>query len=223
MNAILIGAPGAGKGTQADILTTTHGMKHIASGDLLREAIRKDTPLGRLAKTYMERGDLVPDDIVIRMILERLHAGAGESPNGVIFDGFPRTLEQARALEEAMAESHGSLDAVLYLDVPREILMERLTQRYQCGDCGAIYNWGVNPPRQEGICDRCGAGLYQRMDDNERTVQHRLETYFRQTLPLIRHYEEAGQLLRVDGHQAIGQVTRDILTALDEVRQAKGQ
>lgn len=219
MNAILIGAPGAGKGTQAFILETEHGLQHLASGDLLREAVRADTPLGRAAKTYMDRGELVPDDVVIGMILEKLHASTNR--NGVIFDGFPRTPEQAHALEEALAEMHLGMDAVLFLDVPQEILLERLTKRYQCPECGAIYNWGINPPKQEGLCDRCGAGLYQRMDDNERIVGRRLETYFRQTMPLIRHYEEIGQLHRIDGNQPIQQVTAQILEALEQARQAK--
>jgi adenylate kinase len=221
MNAILIGAPGAGKGTQADILTTTHGLQHVASGDLLREAVRNDTPLGKTAKTFMDRGELVPDELVIELILEKLRAEPDGHPNGVIFDGFPRTLEQARALEAALADEQQTIDAVLYLDVPQETLLERLTKRYQCGNCGAIYNWGINPPKEEGLCDRCGGGLYQRMDDNERTVGKRLDAYFRQTMPLIRHYEQVGQLHRIDGDQPIGAVTREILRALDEARQAK--
>lgn len=210
MNAILIGAPGAGKGTQADILTSVHGLKHIASGDLLREAVRQGTPLGQQAKAFMDRGELVPDDLVVQMIRATLDQSPDAARRGVIFDGFPRTLEQARALEAAGQ----SIDAVLYLDVPQAILMERLTKRYQCGDCGAIYNWGVNPPKVEGLCDRCEGGLYQRMDDNELTVAHRLAVYFRQTLPLIKHYETTGRLRRIDGDQPIGQVTHDILAAL---------
>jgi adenylate kinase len=221
MKAILIGAPGAGKGTQADVLKTAYGMQHIASGDLLREAVRSDTPLGRQAKQYMDRGELVPDDLVIQLILDKLEHNAGARSHDVIFDGFPRTLEQARALEAALAKQQQTIDAVLYLDVPQEVLMERLTQRYQCGECGAIYNWGVNPPKQEGLCDRCGGGLYQRMDDNERTVAKRLEAYFRQTLPLIRHYEQTGQLHCIDGHQPIPAVTAQILQALATVKHDK--
>jgi adenylate kinase len=222
MKAILIGAPGAGKGTQADLLRTRHGMQHIASGDLLREAVRDDSSLGRQAKHYMERGELVPDDLVVAMILDRL-ARQPDGGRGVIFDGFPRTLDQARALEEALARQGERIDVVLFMDVPREVLMERLTQRYQCGDCGAIYNWGVNPPKQEGLCDRCGGGLYQRMDDNERTVRRRLEAYFRQTLPLIRHFEQTGQLKRIDGDQPITVVTDQIVKTLGQAQQPKGQ
>jgi adenylate kinase len=220
MKAILIGAPGAGKGTQADVLKTTHGLRHIASGDLLREAVRDDTPLGRKAKAYMDRGELVPDEIVIQLIMEKLERDPRANDHGVIFDGFPRTLEQARALEAELEKQHETIDGVLYLDVPQEVLLERLTKRYQCGVCGAIYNWGVNPPKQEGLCDRCGGGLYQRMDDNERTVATRLDAYFRQTMPLIKHYEQTGQLHRIDGDQPIARVTERILVALDEARRA---
>jgi adenylate kinase len=212
MNAVLIGAPGAGKGTQAAVLRTKHGFTHVASGDLLREAVRQQTPLGLAAKRYMDKGELVPDEVVIGMILERLRRQPAS--NGVIFDGFPRTLEQARALDEALSAMHRRIDVVLYLDVPRETLMERLTQRYQCGDCGAIFNWGVNPPRQEGLCDECGGGLYQRMDDNERLVGRRLETYFRQTMPLIKHYDAMGQLHRIEGTGPIAGVTAAILDVL---------
>jgi adenylate kinase len=219
MNAILIGAPGAGKGTQAFILEHTHGFQRLASGDLLREGVRGRTPLGLVAKRYMDRGDLVPDEIVVQLILEKLTRI--ERRNGVIFDGFPRTLEQARALEQALGALHERIDAVLYLDVPRETLFERLTQRYQCGDCGAIYNWGVNPPRQEGLCDRCGGGLYQRMDDNEKTVDQRLKAYFQQTMPLIRHYEVNGQLKRIDGDQPVDRVTEQIMDGLEQVRREK--
>ena len=221
MKAILIGAPGAGKGTQAAILRHEHGLQHLASGDLLREAVRNDTELGRVAKRYMDRGELVPDDVVIGMILEKLRQPG--AVNGVIFDGFPRTLEQARALNEALEEMRQTIDLVLYLDVPQEILLERLTKRYQCGDCGAIYNWGINPPKQEGLCDRCGGGLYQRMDDNDRIVERRLDNYFKQTLPLIRHFESTGQLQRIEGNQPIKRVTEQILEALETARRAKEQ
>jgi adenylate kinase len=215
MKAILIGPPGAGKGTQAAILRTEHDFHHIASGDLLRAAVAAGTDLGREAKTYMERGELVPDEIVIGMILERLK---DEDPDSnVIFDGFPRTLEQARALEEALEPTQHGIDAVLYIDVPREVLFERLTSREQCTDCGAIYNWTINPPKVEGLCDRCGGGLYQRMDDNERTVERRLGAYFRQTMPLIQHYEAEGRLQRIDGTLPIREVTAEILGALERV------
>lgn len=223
MYAILIGAPGAGKGTQALILQTTHGFFHLASGDLLRAAVRQQTPLGRLAKEYMERGVLVPDDVVIELLFERL--SQTEQARGVIFDGFPRTLEQARALEGALGAQGQKIDRVIYLDVPSEILMERLTKRYQCSDpaCGAIYNWGGNQPRQEGLCDRCGSGLYQRMDDNAVTVGRRLEAYFQQTLPLIRHFEATGQLCRIDGNQPIDHVTEQIVATLTPPRRTKGR
>jgi adenylate kinase len=218
MNAILIGAPGAGKGTQAAILHRKHGFLHLASGDLLREAVRANTPLGRTAKQYMDRGELVPDDVVISMILEKLNPET--SRNGVIFDGFPRTLEQARALEAALRERQEKIDLVLFVDVPQGVLLERLTKRYQCGECGTIYNWGINPPRQEGLCDQCGGGLYQRMDDNERIVERRLANYFKQTMPLIRHYDATGQVHRIDGSQPIANVTEQILAELRQVREA---
>ena len=221
MKAILIGAPGAGKGTQAAILKNDYGYQHLASGDLLRAAVRANTELGREAKRYMDQGELVPDEIVIGMILECLDSAGNGS--GIIFDGFPRTREQARALDRALEPTEHGIDAVLYMDVPQEILLERLTNREQCTECGTIYNWKINPPQQEGLCDRCGGGLYQRMDDNERTVARRLQAYFSQTLPLIRYYETTGQLQRIDGNQPIRAVTATILEALERARQQSEQ
>jgi adenylate kinase len=210
MNIVLIGPPGSGKGTLAAILGREHGWRRLASGDLLRAAVRAGAPLGQAAKGFMDRGDLVPDRIVIDLMLERVREWAVA---GVIFDGFPRTPAQACALEAALAALGQRIDRVAYLDVPRPVLIRRLTRRYQCADCGAIYNWGTQPPAREGLCDHCGGGLSQRLDDNERIIERRLQTYLAQTLPLIRHFEAAGRLCRVDGDRPVDQVTAQILAA----------
>jgi adenylate kinase len=213
MHVILLGPPGAGKGTQAQMLSERTGMVHVASGDLFRAALRDGTELGNRAKSYMDKGELVPDEIVIDMILERI--SQPDTGTGVLFDGFPRTAEQARALEDALQQRGSSIDAVLYFNVPDEVLVKRVTGRLTCRDCGAVYNIYFNPPKKEGVCDVCGStDLYQRADDTEETVKNRLSVYHEQTSPLIEHYNKQGRLHEIDGEQDVQEVTSAMMQAL---------
>ncbi len=212
MIVILMGAPGAGKGTQAEGLAEKLGVPHVASGDLFREALQKGTPLGLKAKGYMERGELVPDEIVIGMILERL--AQPDCEKGVVLDGFPRTLAQAEALDRALAEQGRKVDRVLFLEVPEEDLVQRLTGRWICRQCQASYHTLFRPPKVEGVCDRCGGELYQRPDDREETVRRRLEVYFEQTTPVLEYYRRRGVLVSVDGLGSIDEVRRRLAAAV---------
>jgi adenylate kinase len=211
-NVVLLGPPGAGKGTQAKTLSERTSLIHVASGDLFRAALREGTELGMLAKSYMDRGELVPDEVVIRMILERI--SQPDCTPGVIFDGFPRTQDQAQALEHALGERHTRIDAVLYLRVPQEVLLRRIAGRQTCKTCGATYNIYYFPSHRPGICDSCGGKLYQRSDDSIETAQHRLDVYFAQTMPLIEHYQRQGSLHEIDGQREISLVTEAMLKAL---------
>lgn len=212
MNVILLGPPGAGKGTQAVTLADTTGLVHVSSGDLFRAALRDGTELGTQAKEYMDKGELVPDAVVIGMILERINQP--DCAKGVIFDGFPRTVDQAKALEQALAAHNNQIDMVIYMTVPNDILLKRISGRQTCKQCGAVYNIHFFPTTNEGICDACGAELYQRSDDTLETARNRLDVYFAQTTPLIEHYREQGNLKEVDGQQEITQVTNDMVAAL---------
>jgi adenylate kinase len=214
MNVILVGPPGAGKGTQAKALEARMGLKHIASGDLLRRAMREQTELGRVARSYVDKGELVPDDVVIEMIIERIYQP--DCTAGVIFDGFPRTAEQAKALEKTLLEHGQTIDAVIYLTAPRDILLKRIAGRMTCRNCQASYNIYYSPPREEGICDRCGDELYERSDDNWATATHRLDVYLHQTLPMIEHYREIGMLHEVDGNYYIESVTERLAAQLEQ-------
>ncbi len=211
MNVVLLGPPGAGKGTQAKFLAEQTHLVHVSSGDLFRAALRDGTELGLKAKQFMDRGELVPDDVVIGMILERI--AAPDCSAGVIFDGFPRTVEQAKALARALGEQGGTIDAVI-LDVPQEVLLKRISGRVTCKSCGAMFNIYYFPPKVEGVCDVCGGELYQRSDDNAETAQNRLDVYFTQTTPLIAHYREQGLLHEVDGQGDIESVTGAMVAAL---------
>jgi adenylate kinase len=211
---ILLGAPGAGKGTQAAMLTETLGIPHVASGDLFRSALQKGTPLGLEAKKYMDQGLLVPDEVTIAMVRERL--ALPDCEEGVILDGFPRTLEQAKALDAALAEEGRAIDKVLYIKVPNEELVARLSGRWICHDCQAVYHTITNPPQQAGRCDACGGELYQRSDDKPKTVRRRLGVYFEQTMPLIEYYTESGVLTEVNGDQSISKVQTALLEAIKE-------
>jgi adenylate kinase len=213
MHVILLGPPGAGKGTQAQMLSERTGMVHVASGDLFRAALRDGTELGNRAKSYMDKGELVPDEIVIDMILERI--SQPDTAKGVLFDGFPRTAEQARALEDALQQRSNSIDAVIYFNVPDEVLVKRITGRLTCRDCGAVYNIYFNPPKKEGVCDVCGStDLYHRADDNEETVKNRLSVYHEQTSPLIEYYKTQGRLHEINGEQDLQDVTNAMMRAL---------
>jgi adenylate kinase len=211
---ILLGAPGAGKGTQAAMLTEALGVPHVASGDLFRSALQKKTPLGLEAKKYMDQGLLVPDEVTIAMIRERLALPDGQE--GVILDGFPRTLEQAKALDAALAEEGRAVDKVLYIKVPNEELVARLSGRWICLDCQAVYHTITNPPQQAGRCDACGGEPCQRSDDRPETVRRRLEVYFEQTMPLIEYYTERGVLTEVNGDQSIAEVQTALIETLKD-------
>lgn len=219
MNIVLLGAPGAGKGTQAELLAEYLHIPHIASGDLFREALRSDTPLGREAKAYMDRGELVPDAVTIAMVRERL--AAEDSREGAILDGFPRTVEQARALDAVLAEKGQKVDLVAFIRVRPEELLKRLSGRWTCPACGSVYHTLYNPPRQPGVCDVCGAQLYQRPDDRPETQARRIEVYLAQTTPLIEFYRQRSVLVEIDGEREIAQVQEDLRRAVEEKRQAR--
>jgi len=201
---ILLGAPGAGKGTQAAILRERFGLAHISSGDLFRENVSKQTPLGVLAKSYMDKGELVPDDVTIRMVMERI--ARPDCAAGVVFDGFPRTEAQARALDAAFANEGKRVAAALLVQVRDEILIERLSARWFCPADNTVYNLLSNPPQVAGKCDKDGVALEQRNDDKPETVKRRLDVYRAQTAPLIGYYRAAGILQQVNGEMSIDQV-----------------
>ncbi len=212
MYIIFLGAPGAGKGTQASIVAQKLELVHIASGDLFRQAIEQGTELGMQAKSYMEKGKLVPDEITIRMVLERISAPDCES--GVILDGFPRNLEQARALDKALTEQDKAIDRVVYIKVSEEELLKRLSGRWICRNCQAPYHTISSPPEIKGKCDKCGGELYQRSDDTPETIKKRLGVYFAETIPLIDYYAGAGKVAEVDGAGSIGEVSKRVLAAI---------
>ncbi len=212
MYIILLGAPGAGKGTQAVYVAQKLNLVHIATGDLFRQAIEQGTGLGIKAKSYMEKGMLGPDDLTIGMVLERMSAPDCES--GVVFDGFPRNLEQARALDEALAKQAKAIDRVVYIKVSGEELLKRLSGRWVCRNCQTPYHAIDSPPKVWGKCDKCSGELYQRPDDTVETVKKRLQVYFTQTAPLIDYYTQAGKLMEVDGEGGIDEVGRRIIVAL---------
>jgi len=209
---ILLGAPGAGKGTQAVMLAGKLKLVQVASGDLFRQALRDGTELGKKAKAFMEKGQLVPDEITIRMVLDRLEAP--DVKNGAILDGFPRNTGQAKALDKALAEQHKAIDKVVYIKVSEGELLKRLGGRWICRGCQAPYHEADHPPKKKGTCDRCGGELYQRADDNAQTVKKRLEVYFAETAPLIEYYSKAGKLLEINGEGGADGVNRRITAAL---------
>lgn len=215
MYLIFLGVPGAGKGTQAVVMAQNLGLAHIASGDLFRQALEKGTKLGLQAKAYMEKGVLVPDEITTRMILERLSAPDAE--RGAILDGFPRTLAQAQALDEALRKENKAIDKVIYIKVSKEELLKRLSGRWICRNCQAVYHIINSPPKIEGKCDQCGGELYQRPDDAVATVKKRLAVYFAQTAPLIDYYTRKGKLTEINGEGKVDEVTERILSVLQKV------
>jgi adenylate kinase len=210
---VMLGPPGAGKGTQAQIGAEKLGLPHVSSGDIFRENMKNQTELGKLAKDYIDKGDLVPDDVTISMIRERL--SRPDCAPGALLDGFPRTPAQADALAKLLIDFGGRVNAVPFIKVPDEVLVERLAGRWTCRSCGAVYHQKFNPPQQAGVCDECGShDLYQRDDDKEETVKNRIKVYYRQTMPLIEYYQAAGALIEIDGTQSIERVTVDLLAAL---------
>jgi adenylate kinase len=209
---VLLGPPGVGKGTQAKILAETTKLAHISSGDLFRENIKNQTELGKLARSYMDKGDLVPDDVTISMIRDRLSRPDCEA--GAILDGFPRTPAQAEALENMLTEFNGKVDYVPFITALEEILVERASGRWTCRAQGHIYHQKYNPPQKTGVCDLDGSELYQREDDKVETVANRIKVYFQQTMPLVEYYRQKGVLVEIDGSQAVEHVTEDLLAAL---------
>jgi len=212
MYVVLLGAPGAGKGTQADILNKKLKLAHIASGDLFRQALSQGTELGLQAKAYMEKGQLVPNDITIKMVLERIKAP--DCKDGIILDGFPRNVEQAKALDEALKKQNKAIDKAVYIKVAEGELLIRLTGRWICRSCQAPYHEVNSPPKVAGKCDKCGGELYQRADDNTQTIKKRLEVFFAETAPLIDYYNKSGKLLEVKGEGSMEEIGQRIVSAL---------
>lgn len=212
MYIIILGAPGAGKGTQAGILSREMNLPRIASGDLFRQALEKKSELGLLAKSYMEEGRLVPDEIAIRMVLERI--SLPDCISGCLFDGFPRTLEQAEVLDKALAEQGKSIAKAIYIQVTKAEFLKRLSGRWLCRNCQTPYHLVTSPPKVQGKCDKCGGELYQRPDDNEETVRERLEVFFAQTAPILDYYRKQNKLIEVNGNLGIQEVAREVISVL---------
>jgi len=212
---VLLGPPGAGKGTQAQTISKVFGLPHISSGDLFRDNLKRETKLGMLAKGYIDRGELVPDDVTISMVHDRLEKK--DCAKGALLDGFPRTPAQAQALAVMLQEMKGEVDAAPYIKVSDEILIERLSGRWTCRAEGHVYHEKYNPPKKPGICDLDGSELYQREDDKAETVKKRIKVYFQQTMPLIDYYLKAGKLIEIDGAQSIDHVGEELETKLRKV------
>lgn len=213
MVVILLGAPGVGKGTQAVRLSDDTGAAHVSTGDLLRAARREGTPLGKKAQGYMDAGELVPDDLILDLVRE--HLDGLPSGTDILFDGFPRTIAQADGLDAVLRGAGLGVGVVVLFDADDEVLVKRLSGRRSCPECGAVYNVHFDPPAQEGVCDRCGAELVHRKDDNAETVQRRLEVYQEQTAPLVAHYEgHQAELVRIDGDRDPEEVYADFREAV---------
>ena len=206
---VLLGGPGAGKGTQAERLSKTLGIPQVSTGDLFRENLKNGTELGLLAKGYMDRGELVPNQVTVGMVRERL--SRPDAAKGAILDGFPRTIAQAEALGALLGELGSKLAVVPYIQVPEDVLLARLAGRWTCRRCGAMYHQLYSPPQQAGICDKCGGELYQRPDDTPETQRYRIQVYFEQTAPLIDYYRNKGLLVEVDGRPGIDEIQTELL------------
>jgi len=211
---VLLGPPGVGKGTQAKIVAERTGLPHVSSGDLFRENIKNKTKLGQLAQSYMNNGELVPDDVTIAMVRERL--AQQDCAKGALLDGFPRTPTQAEALGNLLASFSGRVNYVPYITASEEILVSRLSGRWTCREQGHVFHEKFNPPKQAGICDHDGSELYQRDDDKSDTVKRRIQVYLEQTAPLITYYRERGILFEIDGTQSIEQVTAALLAVVEK-------
>ncbi len=209
---LLIGAPGAGKGTQARFLAESLDVPHVASGDLLREHRQRGTTLGKAAQSYMDRGDLVPDDLVVDMIVDRLDAP--DAMAGALLDGFPRTVAQAQALERRLEERDGRIRVAVYVEVPTDVLVERLAGRWLCRACQASFHELFNAPSHKGVCDICQGELYQRPDDKREVVANRVAVYMRDTLPVVDRYADRGILRRINGNQSIDEVQAALRAAV---------
>ena len=214
MKIIMLGAPGAGKGSQASRIAMEYQLPHISTGDIFRANLKEETELGKKAKSFMDKGELVPDDITIAMLLERIHKE--DCKNGYILDGFPRTIPQAEALKEALAKKNEKIDLALDVEASDELIIKRMAGRRTCPACGAIYHIVTLPPKTEGICDRCGADLIQRKDDNEETVKNRLKIYHEVTEPLISYYKKEGILEEIDGAEELDKVFEKVKRIIHE-------
>ncbi len=213
MKLVLLGAPGGGKGTQAKKLVDKYGIPQISTGDILRAAVAKGTPLGKEAKSYMDKGELVPDSVVIGLVKERI--AQDDCKKGYILDGFPRNTAQAETLDKVLAGMGSPLDTALLIDVDKDVLMKRLTGRRTCKNCQQMYNVYFSPPKKEGVCDKCGGELFQRDDDKEDTIKKRLDVYDAQTAPLINYYKERGILKTVKGTGSIDEIFKNVCTVLE--------
>lgn len=213
MRLVLLGPPGAGKGTQASAIIRKYDIPHISTGDIFRANIKKGTELGKKAKAYMDKGQLVPDGLVVSIVKDRLLED--DCKDGFLLDGFPRTVKQAEALDEELAKMELKLDHVINIDVESDELIKRAVGRRICKNCGATYHIEFNPPKKEKKCDVCGGELYQRDDDTEETVANRIEVYLKQTKPLVDYYTQKGIIFSVDGKQAIEDVFKDIVKSLE--------
>ena len=215
MNIILMGLPGAGKGTQASEIVKKFPIPHISTGDMFRKAIKDETDLGKEAKSYMDRGELVPDEVTVGIVKERI--SEDDAKKGFLLDGFPRTIDQAESLNQIMSELDREIDAVINIEVPEEELMNRLTGRRICEKCGTTYHLVFNPPKVDGICDIDGGKLYQREDDNPETVSNRLSVNVKQSKPILEYYNNKGVLKSIDGSKDIDEVTNDVIDILDHL------
>ncbi len=213
---VFMGPPGAGKGTQAEKIVENYQIPHISTGDMFRKAIKDQTELGMEAKRYMDQGALVPDHVTIGIVRDRL--SESDCKSGFLLDGFPRTVDQAKALDEILTSLDSKIDYVINIDVDLDILKERLTGRRICRSCGATYHMLFNPPKVDGTCDKCGGELYQRKDDNEETVGNRLDVYVSQTKPLLDYYSLAGNLVNINGQQSIDLVFAEIQDVLGGIK-----
>lgn len=214
MKIIMLGAPGAGKGSQASRIAKEYQLPHISTGDIFRANLKEETELGKRAKSFMDKGELVPDDITIAMLLDRIHKE--DCKNGYILDGFPRTIPQAEVLKEALAKKNEKIDLALDVEASDELIIKRMAGRRTCPACGAIYHIVTLPPKTEGICDRCGADLIQRKDDNEETVKNRLKIYHEVTEPLISYYKKEGILEEIDGAEELDKVFEKVKRIIHE-------
>jgi len=214
VRVVLLGPPGAGKGTQAKWLQERFEACQVSTGDILRKAVAEQTPLGKQAAAYINRGALVPDSLIVNLVAERLKEK--DCDKGFVLDGFPRTISQAESLEEILEKMGLALDCVLSVHVPHRVIVERLAGRRTCKGCGALYHLTLDPPSKEGVCDRCGGELYQRDDDREETITARLKVYEAQTAPLVNYYRERGMLREIDGVGKVNEIRSRVLQALGD-------
>ena len=209
---VLLGGPGAGKGTQANSLVKELGIPQVSTGDLFREHLKNETELGKLVRKYMDRGELVPDQVTVDMVRERF--SRPDCAQGALLDGFPRTIRQAEGLDALLAEKNEKLAAVPYIKVNSAMLLQRLAGRWTCRQCGAMYHMVFSPPHKAGVCDKCGGELYQRADDTRETQQRRIDVYLKQTAPLIDWYQDKGLLVEINGERSIEAVGAELLAAV---------